>query len=99
MAEKDLRLGEMLQALGIVHKDQLAEAIRMAGEVALPLGRALVLYGYLTQDELNTALELQSLIKNKGLPLPTAVEAYGFIRTRNIDLGEALLAAGYTGTQ
>lgn len=99
MADKDLRLGEMLQALGIVHRDQLGEAIRMAGEVALPLGRALVLYGYLTQDELNVALELQSLIKNKGLPLPTAIEAYKFIRTRNIDLGEALLAAGYTGTQ
>lgn len=99
MADKDLRLGEMLQALGIVHRDQLGEAIRMAGEVALPLGRALVLYGYLTQDELNIALELQSLIKNKGLPLPTAIEAYKFIRTRNIDLGEALLAAGYTGTQ
>ncbi len=99
MADKDLRLGEMLQALGIVHRDQLAEAIRMAGEVALPLGRALVLYGYLTQDELNIALELQSLIKNKGLPLPTAVEAYKFVRTRNFDLGEALLTAGYTGTQ
>lgn len=99
MAEKDLRLGEMLQALGIVSRDQLSEAIKMAGEVALPLGRALVLYGYLTQDELNTALELQSLIKNKGLPLPTAVQAHNYMRTRSIDLGEALLAAGYTGTQ
>jgi hypothetical protein len=99
MAEKELRLGEMLQALGIVTLEQLAEAIRMAGEVALPLGRALVLYGYLTQDELNTALELQSLIKNKGLPLSTAVEAYKYVRTRNTDLGEALLAAGFTGSQ
>jgi hypothetical protein len=99
MAEKDLRLGEMLQALGIVTREQLAEAIRMAGEVALPLGRALVLYGYLTQDELNTALELQSLVKNKGLPLSTAVEAYKYVRTRNTDLGEALLAAGFTGSQ
>lgn len=51
MADKDMRLGEMLQALGIVHRDQLAEAIRMAGEVALPLG-APVLYGYLTQDRI-----------------------------------------------
>jgi hypothetical protein len=100
MAEtKDLRLGEMLQALGIVKGEQLSEAIRMAGEVALPLGRALVLYGYLTQDELNTALELQSLVKNKGLPLPTAIESYKLVRTRNLDLGEALVQSGFTGAQ
>ncbi|HEY9678353.1 MAG TPA: hypothetical protein V6C76_10110 [Drouetiella sp.] len=99
MAEKDMRLGEMLQALGIVSREQLNEAIRMAGEVALPLGRALVLYGYLSQDQLNLSLELQSLVKNKGLPLPTAITAYKHVRNSRVDLGTALLAAGYTGAQ
>jgi hypothetical protein len=93
-----LRIGEILQALGLVSDRQLKEAVRLAGEVALPLGRAVVLYGFLSQRELDMALEIQALVKNKGLPIDTGVRAFKLATRDKVDLGAALESVGYTGS-
>jgi len=100
MTEKTagLRIGEILQAVGLVTEAQLKEAIRLAGEVALPLGRAVVLYGFLSQYDLDMALEIQSLVKNKGMPLETGMRAFKMAKREGMDLGAALESVGYTGS-
>lgn len=94
---KDTRLGELLKSLGIISRTQLTEAVRLAGEVVMPLGRALVLYGYVSQDLLNIALEFQILMKNRGLPIEAARRAYGYMQTEKLNIGDALTKAGWTG--
>ncbi|HEY9714298.1 MAG TPA: hypothetical protein V6C72_12585, partial [Chroococcales cyanobacterium] len=96
---KDMRLGEMLKTLGVISPAQHSEAIKLASEVALPLGRALVLYGFLTPDELNSILELQVLLKNKGLPVNVARAAFESMRNDGMSISEALLKAGWSGKQ
>jgi len=56
------------------------------------------LYGYLSQRELDMALEIQSLVKSKGLPLETGVRAFNLSVRDNIDLGAALESVGYSGS-
>lgn len=101
MAEqtKDVRVVDMLTILGIITPTQLSEVERLASEAELSLGRALVVYGYVPQDDLNTALELQSLVKYRELPLPTAAKAFRLLKTKQANnLAEALQKAGFSGS-
>jgi hypothetical protein len=93
---KELKLGELLRTLNIVGASELAETIKLAVQVGLPLGRALVLSGHLTEEELDIALEIQTLIKKNDLPVPIAGRAFNLVRSDGVSLHEALKKSGWT---
>lgn len=93
-SEPGIRLGELTKALGLVKETQLAATLRRALQAGLPIGRALVMSGYLTEDELNTALEIQALLRVGEITLNEGVQAFTIATTESVALGEALKRLG-----
>jgi hypothetical protein len=91
---KDLKLGELLRALGAVEATDLSETLKLAVQVGLPLGRALVLAGHLSEDELDAALEIQALIRQGNLTIPIASRAFAYVHGGQT-LGMALEQSGW----
>ena len=73
--QKVLRLGELLTQVGIVQPNELAEAIQTSSETGLPIGRVLIMSGYLTDQELQAAVQAQSLVKDRVIELDLALKA------------------------
>jgi hypothetical protein len=73
---KDVKLGELLRAVGAVEPTDLSETLKLAVQVGLPLGRALVLAGHISEEELDAALEMQALIRQGNLTIPIAGRAF-----------------------
>jgi len=80
--------------LGLVKEAQLAATLRRALQVGLPLGRALVMSGHLTEDELGLALEMQALIRTEEVSLAQGTQAFVLATADSISLGEALKRLG-----
>jgi hypothetical protein len=95
---KEIRLGELIEALGLVKESQLATTLRRAMQVGLPIGRALVMSGYVTEDELSTALEIQSLLRADEVSLEEATKAFNLVSVEGISLAGALKRIGITKT-
>lgn len=91
----EIKLGELLQALGIVGSSQLADSVKLAVQVGLPLGRALVLSAHVSEEDLDCALEIQSLIRQQGLPLAVAIKAFNISREQTLPLHKGLELAGW----
>ena len=92
--EREMRLGELIKALGLVKETQLAATLRRALQVGLPLGRALVMSGYLTEDELSVALEMQALLRADEITLAAGTQAFALASSEGISLAEALKRLG-----
>jgi hypothetical protein len=93
-SDREIKIGELLKALGLVKETQLAETLRLAVQVGLPLGRSLVVAGHLTEEELEVALELQVLMKSGSMNLADAKRVYGFVTEEGIALKDALNRLG-----
>lgn len=91
---KELKLGELLRAIGAVDPAELHETIKLAVQAGLPLGRALVLGGHISEEELEAALEMQTLIRRNTLNVETAREAYVHVKS-GIRLKQALDLIGW----
>jgi hypothetical protein len=72
---RDVKIGEMLVAVGVVTSGDLQEAIQIAKRMNLPIGRVIVMSGVITEGNLQYALEAQSLIKDGLLDYDTAISA------------------------
>ncbi len=57
-----IRFGELLVRLDLVSERDLTDALQVAPQFGLPLGRTLVLSGRISETELQLAVELQPLI-------------------------------------
>jgi hypothetical protein len=94
--EREIKIGQLLQALGLVKETQLHETLRLAVQAGLPLGRALIAAGHLNEEELNVALELQTFIRAGDLLLPEAIRVFGLVTTERITLPAALEMIGHS---
>jgi len=56
MAEKKLKIGEILVAAGVIKEEQLADALRSQIQLGGTLGENLIRLASLTEGELLTAL-------------------------------------------
>jgi len=92
--ERELRIGELLQILGLVKKSQLNETLRLAVQAGLPLGRALIAAGFVTADELYVVLELQTLIRSGDLSLDESMSAFKLMTSEHATLSVALERIG-----
>lgn len=95
---KDMKIGELLRALDLVNERDIEDTIKMALQVGLPLGRALVLAGLLRDDDLKVVLEIQNWMRTAELPLAVARKAMGLVRSEGLPIREALQRAGWDVT-
>lgn len=67
-----MKFGDLLVKLDLVSATDLHDALIVAPQFGLPIGRTLVLSGRLTESELEVAIELQTLINQKGWSIDQA---------------------------
>ncbi|MBY0549863.1 MAG: hypothetical protein K2W95_21500 [Candidatus Obscuribacterales bacterium] len=87
---KDVKIGELLTGVGVVNSGDLQEAIQIAKRMNLPIGRVIVMSGVITEQNLQSAIEAQSLVRDGLLDFDTAITALKASYKKDISLQEAL---------
>lgn len=98
-ADKPVKLGELLISVGVLKPQELSEAIQVAGETGLPIGRVLIMSGYLTDHELQCAVQAQSMIKDRLIDVDLAIRALAIISEEGTSLDEALKRLGWVSAR
>jgi hypothetical protein len=77
---QNIRFGDLLVKLNLVSETDLHDALMVAPQFGLPIGRTLVLSGKLTESELEVAIELQTLINQRSWTLADATKVAHEVR-------------------
>lgn len=91
-----LRLGDLLTAAGLLKFEELQEAAHIAKNQSLPVGRVLIMSGYLSEHLLKATLKVQSLVKDDLLDYELALKSLAMLPKDNISLEQALQRLGWT---
>ena len=94
MAEKHIRIGDLLLKAGIVTTAYIKEALDRFEEEGLPLGKVLVLSGYLSEHQLRVALALQYMVNDRLLKIEDAIAVLKQCHAASLSLEESFKAAG-----
>ena len=78
----------------ILSSDFIRDALERFEQRGLPIGKVLVMSGYLTEAELRQALEVQSLINDGHLPLELGVTVLRVAHKEHVSLSEAFQRSG-----
>ncbi len=62
MTTDGVRLGDLLTGAGLLQASDLREAMLISKQQGLPVGRVLIMSGYLTEQHLQAAVQAQSLL-------------------------------------
>jgi hypothetical protein len=89
-----LRLGDLLTSAGMLNLEQLREAIEIAKQQSLPVGRVLIMSGYLTELQLQAAVKLQSMAKDGVVDFESVMQALAIVAKEPVDAEEALMSLG-----
>lgn len=89
-----IRIGEFLSLLQVVSPAILEETLRVARELDLPVGRATVLRGLITNGELANLIHLHGLVRSKIISIEEAKEAFLISRREKSQVRDALVALG-----
>ena len=90
----EIRIGEFIAALDVLPPDKLKPALKVSQELGLPLGRTLVVRGLLSNEEVNSLLELHGMFKRGSVDFNSVAEAYDMSKRRGWHVREALSALG-----
>ncbi|MBX3072969.1 hypothetical protein KF913_03570 [Candidatus Obscuribacterales bacterium] len=90
----NIRIGEFLGLLEVLSPEVLDETLQVAQELEVPVGRATVLRGLITNGELSNLVQLHCLVRSKIIQLEDAKEAFFIARRENWNVREALVALG-----
>jgi hypothetical protein len=93
-ATSHIRIGELLMQSEILSSDFIKDALGRFEQRGLPIGKVLVMSGYLTEAELRAALEVQSLINDGNLPLELGVTVLRVAHKEHISLNDAFQRSG-----
>jgi len=84
-----VRLGDLLTGAGLLKPADLREAMLIAKQQGLPVGRVLIMSAYLTEHQLQAAVQAQSLLKDGLIDLETVVKALTLVGSEEVSLDEA----------
>jgi hypothetical protein len=90
-----VKIGELLVYLGLLSEPDLNEASHVAADLGLPIGKALVMSGYVSEIQLRTALLAQSMLKDQLVDLATVSKAVKLMSREPIGFQEALFRSGW----
>jgi hypothetical protein len=89
------RLGELLLSSSVLSDAELEHAVELSSETGLPMGRVLVMCGYISERELEAAVRAQSLVKDGALELAKAKEAIQLMSKKGMDFDKCLKSVGF----
>ncbi len=92
-----IRFGELLVRLKLVSEVDLNDALLVAPQFGLPLGRTLVLSGRISEAELQLVVELQPLIGQNICTIDDARKAAQMVRVSGVSPADALKKIGVQG--
>lgn len=93
--QKEMRLGNLLIQLQLLSESDLQEAAQLAVELSLPLGKVLVMSGFITDEQLQAIVHAQSMLKDQIVSIDVARSAMKIVSNQRISWEEALTAAGW----
>jgi hypothetical protein len=94
--KRAVKLGALLVGLEFITQQELVAIMDMANQVGMPLGRALVLSGKITDAELNIALQLHALMRTSDVSMETAKKTFSLVCYQGMPLIDALQRTGWT---
>ncbi|MBL8086059.1 MAG: hypothetical protein JNN26_25750 [Candidatus Obscuribacter sp.] len=89
-----LRLGDLLTSAGLLKAEELRQAMLIAKSQSLPVGRVIIMSGFMSEQHLQAAVQCQSLLKDGLLNTENAVAALRTLYRENCTLDEALQKLG-----
>jgi tetratricopeptide (TPR) repeat protein len=93
--EKPHKIGELLVSAGLVPPDRLDEGLDYARKNSLPLGRVLITLKLVSEEDLESVLHSQALMKMDRLPARIAVKAIALASSSHISIDRALKKLGW----
>ncbi len=93
-----MRLGDLLTQAGLLEAKSLREAMMIAKQQGLPVGRVLIMAQFISEPNLQAAVQAQSLIKDGLTEADLAIEALKRCASDNVTLDQALADLGWTDT-
>ncbi len=88
------KLADFLLELGVFKQEEIQEAVQIAIQINLPLGRALVLSNKMPEKDLRIALQLQALLREEAIDIETARIAFQSVKNEKSSLSDALQKLG-----
>ncbi len=85
-----VRLGDLLTGAGLLKPADLREAMLIAKQQGLPVGRVLIMSAYLTEHQLQAAVRAQSMLKDGLIDQETVLKALTLVGAEDLSLDEAL---------
>jgi hypothetical protein len=92
---KPIRLGDMLLDAGLLSEQDLHEAAQLAIEISLPLGKVLVMSGFIGEVLLQKVIQAQSMVKDQLITMSMARDAIKVVANEGIPLDVALVRLGF----
>jgi hypothetical protein len=90
-----VRLGDLLTSAGLLRVEALREAMLTAKQQNMPVGRILITSGYLSENQLQAAVQAQSLLKDGLIEMPIVVKALGILVHEQTSLEQAMARCGW----
>jgi hypothetical protein len=84
-----VRIGDVLMGAGIVSDEFIKMALSNFEDRGMPLGKILTISGYLTEGQLKLALDIQSLVNDRRVPMEIGVKVLSLAHNENLTLPEA----------
>lgn len=89
-----VRLGDLLTQAGLLRPEELREAMQIAKHQSLPVGRVLIMSGFLSDGQLRAAVQAQSLLKDGVISLETVLQALAIVGKEEMALEDAFRQLG-----
>ncbi len=91
-----IRLGDLLTGAGLLKPEDLREAMVIAKNQALPVGRVLIMSNYISEHNLQAAVQAQSLLKDGLIDLDTVLTALRGVTAEGVTLEQSLNNLGWS---
>lgn len=86
----DSKIGDLLTRSGLLSKEGLEESLVLAERMRMPVGRVLVLNGFLSPDSLKSCIEIQSAIRDRILDDTDGLKAIKQVVADKVDAQTAI---------
>lgn len=90
------RIGELLVAANVIRQEVLLEALKISKNSQTPVGRVLMTIGELSESDVESAIYIQSLIRNSVISTDFGVKVINVSVKGRIPLDEAFRRLGWT---
>jgi hypothetical protein len=92
------RLGELFVEAGIIKPQMVTECLTISKRAQMPLGRVLIMSGYVTEPDLDCALESQKLLKQGETTRDAAYKLLRSVHCNKMSIEEAKAHAAFEDT-